>query len=244
MCPFVPLSGNERLCATWRPPGQTGRIDPSGEGHRTGSNLGRSLNDPLVHISGKKRWTRTSTPIKRPSELTSHAYFIIVEGSGPTRFRYAGLQCASLPFPPFPHTATPPGRIHGPPATGCAKLSSNVLAARIEGAAFLDLYAGSGAWASRRSAAARRGWSCREGSGGAQGSRRQSGEAGAERGFRIHAAAVGAALRKMPAAFDPSAEETSTWSFSIRPGMRQGSTRPRWACWAVRRPDCLPLALW
>ena len=102
----------------------------------------------------------------------------------------------------------PPGLNTRPTSDRLRETLFNVLAARIEGAAFLDLYAGSGAVGIE---ALSRGAARVEFVEKAPAALRVLGgnleKLGLREGFRVHAAAVGAALRKMPAPSGPSRKE-------------------------------------
>ena len=75
--------------------------------------------------AGKRHGRASRRPSSGPAELTSHAYKMIVECRTPACFRYAGCRCASLPDRSVPARFRPRrGLPPGPPATGCAKLSS------------------------------------------------------------------------------------------------------------------------
>ena len=97
---------------------------------------------------GKKTWTRISTPIQRPSGIDQPRIVSIVEGRAMTRcgqlcWMCDAHHCGNVPIASAGRRRR--GWRRGPPATGCGRRCFNVLAPRIEGARFLDLYAGSGA---------------------------------------------------------------------------------------------------
>ncbi|MGA3371183.1 MAG: 16S rRNA (guanine(966)-N(2))-methyltransferase RsmD [Terracidiphilus sp.] len=116
----------------------------------------------------------------------------------------------------------PPGLATRPTSDRLRETLFNVLAPRIEGAVFLDLYAGSGAvgiealsrGATRVDFVERSPAALRVLRGNLE-------KLGLKAGFRIHAAAVGATLRRMKAGFEPipasgpSAEKTPETRFDL-----------------------------
>src|ERR1035441_3542785 len=121
---------------------------------RNNENAPRSeaLNPKQTRASnGKKAWTRTSTPIQRPKgidqprmQLASHTTIVVGRGSVALplcwfRMRIIAGQYRSRTL------EAPAGLGTRPTSDRLRETLFNVLAPRIEGAAFLDLYAGSGA---------------------------------------------------------------------------------------------------
>jgi 16S rRNA (guanine(966)-N(2))-methyltransferase RsmD len=99
----------------------------------------------------------------------------------------------------------PPGLATRPTSDRLRETLFNVLAPRIEGAAFLDLYAGSGAVGMEAlSRGAARVEFVEKAPGALKVLRGNLDRLGLTAGFRIHAAAVGAALRKMQTRTGPT----------------------------------------
>ncbi len=145
--------------------------------------------------SGKKAWTRISTPIQRPSGIDQPRM---------SRLYRAGARYAELAMRIIAGTfrsrtlEAPAGLATRPTSDRLRETLFNVLAPRIAGAHFLDLYAGSGAVGME---ALSRGAAEVEFVERAQPAlrvlRENLARLGVTAGFRIHGSGVGAVLRKM-----------------------------------------------
>src|ERR1035438_3805041 len=94
--------------------------------------------------SGKKTWTRISTPIQRPSGIDQPRIQNDCRGSDPGSRMLDGVRIIAGSLRSRTLEA-PPGVATRPTSDRLRETLFNVLAPRIEGAAFLDLFAGSGA---------------------------------------------------------------------------------------------------
>ena len=159
---------------------------------------------------------------------------IIVEGlDGPGACEYAGVAMRIIAgIVSLATLQAPPGLATRPTSDRLRETLFNVLAPRIEGAGFLDLYAGSGAVGIEAlSRGAAQVVFVERAAAALKVLARKPGAAGAEDGLEVRAEAWGrfcVADRPGPA---------STWCFSIRRTMRRTSMRRRWACWEMRTPS-------
>ena len=134
----------------------------------------------------------------------------------------------------------PPGLATRPTSDRLRETLFNVLAPRIEGAVFLDLYAGSGAVGIEAlSRGAERVVFVERAPAALKVLRANLEQLGLTAGFQIHAGSVGAYLRKVRPACGGS----------LRCGVSRSAVRcggrvcgDAWVCWAARRRACLPMA--
>ncbi len=109
----------------------------------------------------------------------------------------------------------------------------NVLAPRMEGAAFLDLYAGSGAVGiEAHSRGAGQVVFVERSPAALKVLRGNLEKLALAAGFRVEPGSVESFLRRA------KGMTASTWSFSIRPMTPKRSMRRRWACWAGAQAQC------
>src|ERR1039458_5169268 len=164
--------------------------------------------------NGKKAWTRTSTPIQRPRgidqprmQLASHT--TIVVGRGPVALPLCWFRMRIIAGQYRSRTLEAPAGLGTRPTSDRLRETLfNVLAPRIEGAAFLDLYAGSGAVGIEAlSRGAARVEFVERAPAALKVLRGNLERLGLRAGFRIHAAAVGAFLRRAAAASKPEPRE-------------------------------------
>jgi len=138
----------------------------------------------------------------------------------------------------------PTGLQLGPTSDRLRETLFNVLAPRIQGVAFLDLYAGSGAVGDRGAQPRpRREWSLSSRPPKALKALRGNWNAlGLSAGFRIHASAVGAFLRRASEA--DAKQERHEVSSSIPPWDAAAEYAATLGLLAAPRPACSPPALW
>src|SRR5580658_9227975 len=125
------------------------RNTASPRGHASGPLMAKTTNTS----SGKKMWTRISTPIHRPSGIDQPRIptivVVVAVGGSPVRFlpRISGRSWLSiiLVIDARNRRILSLARAQRPTSDRLRETLFNVLAPRISGASFLDLYAGSGA---------------------------------------------------------------------------------------------------
>src|ERR1035437_2724517 len=150
--------------------------------------------------SGEKTWMRNSTPIQRPSGIDQPRIQNDCRGSGPDSRMLVDVRIIAGSLGSR-RLEAPPGLATRPTSDRLRETLFNVLAPRIEGAAFLDLYAGSGAVGMEAlSRGAAQVEFVERGPAALKVLRGNLERLGIAAGFHIHAVAVGAFLRRAVAA--------------------------------------------
>jgi hypothetical protein len=172
---------------------------------------------------------------------------MIVEGRTPIPVCW--LACALLPDRSVPALEAPPGVATRPTSDRLRETLFNVLAPRIEGAAFLDLYAGSGAVGMEAlSRGAAQVEFVERAPAALKVLRGNLERLGITAGFRIHACRCREHFCAAPQFQSPKAtknqnatkqfENGTKYSFWTRPGMRGGVRGHAWPAGRLRLPGC------